>query len=268
MSDNKDNKNKDKDKDKDNKNYNMCSPILNYGIYDNLLSKIDIDYDNEVCELSKYILNFKEVRDDVVEDGIVFPSFANCFYEMIENYGYIPSQEMFCNYYYESRRREIDETISYFTCGKNIDKDKDKDKNRIYKSAVEFDIDSEQFKDRILVGLDARIRRAYPSFVRDFMFNLYVYDHCYDVYCLYNVKLDLSCGIDSLVVKDDLLFGICLYVDTSRSIGYRKRKKSDRHCDYGNVVMIENPLCYSNRFKCGDFWLYKEDSIEKMLDCL
>ena len=61
---------------------------------------------------------------------------------------------------------------------------------------------------------------------------------------------------------------ICLYVDISRNIGYRKHGRSDRHCDYGNVVMIENLLCYSNRFKRGDFWLYKEDNIEKMMDCL
>ena len=220
-----------------NNNDNSCNNnVLKYGKYDNFLSKIELDYEDVISEIRNYRLEFKDVRDDVIENEMSFPS----FYEMVCSYGYIPKQDVFCNYY---ESRWIDKVISDNFC------------------------DSDD-KDKIVCGLDARLRRSYPSFVRDLMFNLYVYDHCYDVYCLYNVDMDLCCGIDSLIVKGDLLFGVCLYVDTSRSRDYRCVKRCNRHSDYSNVVMIENPLCYENKFKCGDFWLYKESCIEKLIDGL
>lgn len=234
-----DNSDRNSDRDRDG-NRDRDNNILNYGKYDNFLSKIELDYEDVISEIRNYRLEFKDVRDDVIENEMSFPSFSKCFYEMVCSYGYIPKQNIFCNYY---ESRWIDKVISDNFC------------------------DSDD-KDKIVCGLDARLRRSYPSFVRDLMFNLYVYDHCYDVYCLYNVDIDLCCGIDSLIVKGDLLFGVCLYVDTSRSRDYRCVKRCNRHSDYSNVVMIENPLCYENKFKCGDFWLYKESCIEKLIDGL
>lgn len=206
--------------------------------YKNLLPRLNINYNECISFLDTQHLFFNDRKDLIVEKKMSLPSFAKHFYDELKQNNAIPSQDCFCNSYIKEN----------FLMNK--------------------------FSTEIIDGIDARLRRTYPSLVRDIMFNQYVYEYCIDVFNVYNFYLDFKCGIDSLIEKDDMLFGISLFTDTQRSNEFRKPKKDGtRHKEFNNVVMVDFPLDLSTGKKHGDkkgndILLYDEKTIEEFLKTL
>ncbi len=205
--------------------------------YANMTPSFGIEYGSAIDSLKADSLVFFDVHDMFIEDFARLPSFAKCFYEIVTDNKIIPKQAEFCCEYIDKNIRNImyDNSISYGN------------------------------KDSLCSGLTARLHRTYPSLVRDLMFNLYVWNECRDVYAMYNLELDYKHGIDCLVEKDGLLFGLCLFTDTARSVYYRGAKKTVRHTEFDNVIMIEAPLNLDDAFVCGDFKLYDEKYIDRVI---
>jgi hypothetical protein len=128
--------------------------------------------------------------------------------------------------------------------------------NKIY-------FEENNFESEILVGLKARIFRTYPSLVRDLHFSLFVKENVEDAQILYNRKLDVEEGIDLLIKRDGIFYGINLYTDTPRAhIG--RKKKANRHIQFENVEYIELPVEFNGSFKCGQFFLYGEKELTQI----
>jgi hypothetical protein len=116
-------------------------------------------------------------------------------------------------------------------------------------------------------GIVKRIKRAYPSFIRDIHFAALMKKYLPEYEIFYDVKLDMTSDIDLLVIKDGIYYGVILYVLTDRAISQREHKTCKQ---FANVNYIEIPLQdgkaggtagkdYKN---CGNFWLYNEKHID------
>lgn len=205
--------------------------ILEISDYPNFLDHETLE-SKDVCNIiKKYSLSFPQTRNKQVEWGIEFPMFLTPFYKYIYQQKNILTQDGFFEYYYS-------ENSEYFK--------------------------KSNFSSEIIEGLKARVYRTYPSLVRDLHFSLFVKENLKEVKAVYNRKLDIEEGIDLLLIKNDVLYGINLYTDTRRA-HYGREKKVFRHTKFDNVNYIELPVEFKGSVECGAFFLYGEKELNKII---
>jgi hypothetical protein len=200
--------------------------------YKNIFDYVDLDVETIENKIQNYELNFSNIKNDIVEWKMKFPMFLNSFYKKIYQSNTIPTQTEFWADY-------LMDNLPFF------------EKNK--------------YGEDIMNALKARAFRTYPSLVRDLHFMHYVKENINESKVIYNRKLDINEGIDLLIVRDNLNYGINLFTATSRSFEGRS-KKENRHKKYDNINYINLPVHFKGSYVCGKFFLYKEDEYGNLLN--
>ncbi len=184
-----------------------------------------IDYD---CFYNAY----RDHKDEVGVEKTQFPSIIYAFYNIIFSFNKLPTPVELLDGYYSLNSHELSlkgEQVVY--------------KNRVFKK----------------MDLDARVLRAYPSFIRDYHFYLMVVqENCFDK-VVYSCKNDIS-GKDLIIQHEGKEYVISLFVKTRRSNLFKNIKNAIRH-EYGKNE-IQVPLDLSTAKKCGDFFVYSDKELD------
>lgn len=176
-------------------------------------------------------LEFLSVKDAKIENAGDLPYFVNSFYKYIELHNKVPTQNQFYKLYCKDHAEDLS-----------------------------------GFNNRLSEALKARLYRAYPSYVRDFMFSHLLYEVADFDEIIYDPILDVEEGVDILIKENGIKYAVNLYVDTYRSNQYRKRKYN-RHPDKDKeYVDIDLPLSMKSAIKIGDFYVYSFKHIIKIMN--
>lgn len=216
---------------------------------ENLLEAFDFSYYDLEETISDYNLSFPSDGQEQADiEKASLPEFNIAFYELCTKYQRVPSQKEFYDYY--------------------LDKNKDKTVRVAGEVKKISDFTDEQKK-----ALKARLyKRPYPSLVRDIHFGLMMRARTlFKVFS--SIETDSDKGYD-LLVREDMLekdFAVHLWLMTSNSLSYRRRKKEYRHEFKEDYVNIETPIDpfqiagNENQGKeVGDFFLYDEGQVLKL----
>ena len=106
-----------------------------------------------------------------------------------------------------------------------------------------------------------RLLRTYPSLIRDFDFFLKLVESHYFDQVIYSCKMDIA-GKDITIRSKGQEYVISLFVDTNRSIFFKRLKNKYRHNYSSNEIQV--PLQLKGATKCGDFFIYDDSYIEKV----
>jgi len=191
---------------------------------DKMLKSADIEK-----QIEKYTLSFNRVRDKKIEWGTPLPMFVKTFNELISKTGIVPSQDEFVERYFGENIEEL----------KNIIAD-----------------------DGLKIGLEARIRRAYPSFVRDLHFYSLLREH--GLNATRSEITDIEGGVDHIIEYRGTRFFIHCYVATTRG-RYGRKIKNTRHRFEGKHIDLPLELGGSDTRVCGQFFLYSEKHIHRLI---
>jgi hypothetical protein len=206
-------------------------PLFRPEDYPNQLGLLHLTSSDIERQIVSYSLSFPQTRDIKVEKRIKFPQFVRAFYNFIYNKAKVPTQQEFYEYY-------ISVNHEHFSTA--------------------------QYPDEIYNGLRARVFRTYPSLVRDFHFNKVLTERIQGYEIVYNSNLDIEHDIDTLLVLNNQYWAACLYTQTRRAFVARGWKEN-RHIRFSNVTYIEFPVKLKDQSKLGDFFLYGERELEKLI---
>ena len=208
------------------------APILfNPEEYPNHLKYFSITAKDILDQISGYSLHFFEEENEEVEHKIAFPLFIKPFYRFVFEKARIPTQEEFYKYY-----------LTYY-------------KNEYFAT--------HPYDGIIYLGLQARIYRTYPSIVRDFYFNKLLENNSRGFKVVYNIDLDSHRDIDAMLIKDNVFWAACLFINTNKAEMARKWKEN-RHKRFGNVKYVPLSVKFNKENKFGDFYLYREQDVEQL----
>ena len=115
------------------------------------------------------------------------------------------------------------------------------------------------------MGLEARLRRTYPSLVRDIHFGVLLKERGLDV--SYNQDSDIGAGVDHIIKYEGQTFHIHCYVKT-RVGKLGRRIKNRRHNFRGIHLDIEMDLGAESAKSVGDFYLYSDNHVNYLLDLM
>ena len=200
---------------------------LNISNINNFLDKIRITSDDVEGQIKGFILYCPKYRNDIVEKKEKFPIFVTSFYKLIGQINRIPNQEEFFNFYMNENANN-DTIIKY--------------KN----------------DDDVIWGLECRIRRLYPSLVRDIHLALFLKKHIRNnnCYIFYDIEMDLNNDIDvGIILNRNSIYALNLYIKTERSENFRNNK-TRRHTHFDNVKYLEYPKKRITDNMIGMFYLY------------
>lgn len=179
--------------------------------------------------IAKYNLKFPKTRDERVEWGLRFPMFVSTFLKMIDQNGIVPSQDEFVERYFSDNAGELAHKLT-----------------------------SPQLK----TGLEARLRRTYPSLVRDLHFAALLREHGLNV--VYDSATDIESGVDHVIEYKGTKFNLHCYAKTAAGT-YSRRMKNRRHKFTGFHLDVPLDLQSDRTRKVGDFFLYSEKHIESLI---
>lgn len=194
--------------------------------------KISSQYIEE--RLKEYKLVRIKERSDEVEWQTAFPIFVHSFYKFIVEKETLPTQQEYWDSYMSDNKlffQNMFYTMDFWRC------------------------------------LQSRVFRAYPSFVRDIHFGLFLRDNKIFDDVFYNEKLDTEYGIDLVILKDDNKYGINLFTKTISAFQSRKIKEN-RNKKAVDFRCIDVPIDFDGCKICGDFFLYSEREVEKIKQIL
>jgi hypothetical protein len=120
-------------------------------------------------------------------------------------------------------------------------------------------------KDYELEGVRGRAMRSYPSLVRDYHFFILCRESSLLDKVTYSVIDDLN-GVDLTLTYKDVLFKVHLYIDTVRS-NYFRAIKNNRHKNL-DMYDIDLPLQLIEENKVGNFYLYSQNSLNKLISLM
>lgn len=180
-------------------------------------------------QIKGFTLKFIQIRHPTVEWQMKFPMFIDTFNQLIQQKKRIPSQDEFVETYFQFNSKELSSVIS--------------------------DI-------KIKQALEARLRRTYPSLVRDVHFESLMKERGLSV--LHERDTDVCEGVDHVVMYKETTFRIHCYVNTK--IGREGRKiKNKRHDFHGIHLDVEMDLGGASAKRVGDFYLYSDDHIDYLI---
>lgn len=115
-------------------------------------------------------------------------------------------------------------------------------------------------------GLEARIKRTYPSLLRDihFLFLLKESEIFEDVN--YSMKKDYYNGLDLSLKYRGKLYHASVFIDTMRGSHYKNRKRY-RH-DYQDVCEVELAVAFDSLTLVGNIYLLNRDHIALLKDLI
>ncbi len=113
--------------------------------------------------------------------------------------------------------------------------------------------------------MEARLRRTYPSLVRDVHFEALLREHGLDV--IHERDLDVCAGVDHVVKYQNRVFYIHCYVGTQAG-RFGRKIKNRRHEFQGNHLNIEMNLAAESSRLVGDFYLYSSKHIKHLLELM
>jgi hypothetical protein len=180
-------------------------------------------------QIENYKLKFIDVRDERIEWEIKLPMFVETFNRFIREKGAIPSQEDFVERYFEDNAAKLSSVLS-----------------------------SQSLK----TGLEARLRRTYPSLVRDVHLNALLKERGMEVH--YDQDTDIAGGVDHTVLFKGTTFYVHGYVGTTRG-RFGRRVKDRRHKFRGMHIDLVLDLGGQSTKKVGDFYLYSEKNVEDLI---
>jgi len=181
-------------------------------------------------QVKNYPLRFPSVRDPRVEWGTRFPMFVDTFNLVLREDNRIPSQDEFVERYFRDNSAELADL-------------------------------SESMKR----GLEARLRRTYPSFVRDVHFGALLREKGLNV--SYDRDSDVCAGVDHIIRYKGLTFHIHCYVNTR--IGRMGRRIKNRRHDFRGIHLnVEMDLGAESAKSVGDFYLYSEDHVDYLIELM
>ena len=212
------------------------SKIFKETDFNNLLSDIKINSSEIFDLIYNYELPLWDIRLEEIENDYKLPVFITAFYDFVLNYNQVPTSEEFFLYY-------LDYNSPFFMAN--------------------------HYPTYLMIGLQAKCYRLYPSLIREFHFTKIVQECLTDYKVIYNLKLDIYEGIDLMIIKDDNYFGINLFVSTYHSKQFRKEKKT-RHTTFDNVTYVNLPINLNeiDTIKCGKFILYGYNHYHQLLNQL
>jgi len=201
----------------------------------NYLNSLQLSYQDLETSLKKMSLNFYSHKENYVENYNFEPHyFVYSFYDFVLKNKKVPTQKEFAEFY-------LSKNLNFFK-----------------KSFLNH---NKLKKKYLLKNLIYRLYRAYPSFVRDLHFSIYLRDKLKNKDVYYNPYLDVMEGIDVLINDR---YGIHLYTDTPRARYYRD-KKHKRHKSNDKYIHIDIPINFRSCYKCGNFFLYREKEMKSLL---
>lgn len=174
-------------------------------------------------------LSFPKHKNDYIEDMCNFPPFVKAFDKILGEIGRVPTQDEFVDGYV-----------------------------RAYSNSINTIIHN---KHKYMKHIKARLRRAYPSIIRDYHFyNLL--DVYYEGEYKYSFSNDIK-GIDFKLKYKEIWFYIHMFVDTKRSRKYRE-KKNKRHTfnDKNRHIDLKLDFSDSKTKKVSEFYLYSKAHID------
>jgi len=182
-------------------------------------------------QIKDYSLKFLAIRDPRVEWGTKFPMFVDTFNLMLKENNQIPSQDEFVERYFRDNAAELRKVLT----------------------------------ESMKKGLEARLRRTYPSFVRDVHFGALLRERGLDV--SYGRDQDVRGGVDQIIKYRGLTFHIHCYVSTKRGqIG--RRIKNRRHDFRGIHLNVEMDLGAESAKSVGDFYLYSDEHVDYLIELM
>lgn len=200
------------------------------------VQEVNFDIDSIEHQIKKMRYNGNGLIKDISVENAKLPSIAEVFYEKIF-LREIPSPEKLYREY----------------LSKHFSKE-DNGRYRLNNTNKAYDEK----------GIKARVYRAYPSLLRDFHFYILCYSSGLFESVEYSFLVDTREGIDLFVTYKGNRFAISLFVNTRRSLEYKK-KKYKRH-DYSNLKEIcisINP--FDRKSYVGDYALYGESHLQEMI---
>jgi hypothetical protein len=115
------------------------------------------------------------------------------------------------------------------------------------------------------IGLEARLRRTYPSFVRDVHFGALLRERGLDV--SYDRDADVCAGVDHIINYNGLTFHIHCYVNTR--MGKIGRKIKNRRHDFRGIHLdVEMDLGADFAKVVGDFYLYSDEHVDFLVETM
>jgi len=183
-------------------------------------------------QIAHYKLQFDSQKDEEIEWRYQPPPFVVAFVAFIEAFRRIPSPDEFQKYYIDQNRDALQK---------------------------EFDAKWREVsvRNRKKHALVARLKRAYPSFVRDVYFLALLREHGWQVE--YDATQDVEGGVDLSVTHDGHKTQVHVYLDSPRSQQGRA-KKNRRHTFTGKHLDV-----ILRRTECkivGEFWLPTVEHVE------
>jgi len=213
--------------------------MIDIKIVNNKMMKVqEVEFDIKSIEkqISKMQYKGNGLIKDIKVESAKLPSIAEIFYESIFSRR-IPSPEKLYNEYLN--RHFIKETNDEYRL---------KDTNQIYKEE----------------GIKARVYRAYPSLLRDFHFYILCYNSGLFESVEYSFLTDTRKGVDLFITYKGTKFAISLFVNTNRSLKYKKKKyKRHNYSGLKEICISINPFDKKNYI--GDYALYQDYHVKYMI---
>ncbi len=180
-----------------------------------------------------YTLQFDSLKDDEIEWRYQPPAFVIAFAQFVEQFQRVPAPDEFAGYYIEKNRAALHERFDQWR-----------------------DAPTRNWKKRALM---ARLKRAYPSFVRDFYFCALLREH--GVAAEYDAAQDVECGVDLIVAGEGRTVQVHVFLDSPRAKQGRA-KKDRRHAFTGEHldVILHPDECK----RVGAFWLPTLEHVRKV----
>lgn len=203
-------------------------------VFPNVITDIGLSASQIESQIRDYHLEFSTIKDAEIEWRTSVPFFLPSFHSFLRRQKMIPTQAQFWSEYFDSNR-------AYLAGG--------------------------AFTTVQLGAIRARAYRSYPSLVRDLHFGVVLSELSLFEEVISNPDLDITYGIDLLIVDRGLYFGVSLFTDTTRSKEGRM-KKTNRHGVFDDVIYIELPVSFSGSKKCGEFFLYSMRETSRLIETI
>ncbi len=175
-------------------------------------------------QIAKYKLEFDSMKDEEIEWRYQPPAFVVAFAQFVEQFHRIPAPAEFQNYYIDKNHAALQEHFDQW-----------------------LDAPSRNWKKHALM---ARLKRAYPSFVRDFYFCALLREN--GITAEYDAAQDVEGGVDLIVLNGARKLQVHVFLDSPRAKQGRV-KKDRRHAFTGEHldVILRPDECKH----VGAFWL-------------
>lgn len=183
-------------------------------------------------QIVNYELIFSQIRDQRIEWKIPLPMFLDTFEKIFDESNRIPTQAEFVDGYFSDNSLSLQNILS---------------------------------NPSLKMGLEARLRRTYPSFVRDAHLGSLLREKGLAV--KKDRDLDVLGGIDFTIEYKGQAFYIHCFTST-RYGRYGRRVKEKRHEFKGIHLDVEMNFDSDLVKRVGDFRLYSEKHVEKIIEAM